>query len=139
MTDTQPRLLALFSSTTSDEQIAAETAALDSALLGTLGVAFRLTNSLDWYREAFPRCGSWDSWVWESVNGLEYGTRRRYFDGFVVCSDPLGRATGQLVTLALLHNRAVLRYIAGELGQVKAVRPLANEQYAVEHMALGEK
>jgi hypothetical protein len=134
----QPRLLLLFSSSTPEESTQVVSAELGRELLSKLGTEFSLTPSLVWYRQAFPRCGSWDSWIFESVHGVEYGTRRRHFDGFVVCAEPLGRATGALVASALLHQRAVLRYVDGKLGQVRSVHPAGNEQFTVEHAAIGD-
>ncbi len=74
-----------------------------------LGVGMpEITDSASWFRESFERCGGWDSWVWETVNGKDFNTRLPVFDGFVVPSWDLGRANAMLVELALKHNRAVL-------------------------------
>lgn len=69
---------------------------------------FTAVDSKDWYRTHFPRCGSWDSWVWETVVGRDYMTRQPHFAGFVVCDVPLGRGNVSLVQLALTNKLPVL-------------------------------
>ena len=73
-----------------------------------LGVSAELTDSAKWYKDQFHRCGDWSSWIWETVTGKSYETRRPHFSGFVVCEEELGKANAQIVTLALRNNRAVL-------------------------------
>ena len=80
-----------------------------SSLSSFLGVKdVDLVDSVMWYRDVFGRCGTWESWVWDTVLGRDYGTRERHFDGFVVFGRRLGRAGASIVDLALRSNRAVL-------------------------------
>lgn len=77
--------------------------------LETLGVSsYRLMDSGTWFRERFPACGDWDSWIWESVNGVDYITREVHFDGFILTSIQMGRANASIAALALRNKRAVL-------------------------------
>jgi hypothetical protein len=86
------------------------------AALGIPDVA--ITDSGEWFRERFAVCGDWQSWIWESVNGKDYNTRELNFDGFIVCTDPLGRANAQIVELALRNQRAVLSWDGSDLKSV---------------------
>ncbi len=79
--------------------------------LSRLGLAdVTLSDSGSWFRERFQQTGDWDSWVWETVNGIDYITRKPNFDGFVVTTDQLGKANAGIVSLALQNKRAVLAY-----------------------------
>ena len=69
-----------------------------------------LRDSASWYREAFPAAGTWEGWIWETVNGKNFKTRQPHFAGFVVCGGVLGRANAQVVELALRDKRAVLQW-----------------------------
>jgi hypothetical protein len=77
-----------------------------------------LTDSGAWFHERFAVCGDWESWIWETVNGKDYATRQPNFDGFVVCTDTLGRANAQIIDLALRNDRAVLAWDGSELRSV---------------------
>ncbi len=80
--------------------------------LAEAGIAnVALQDSGSWFREQFQRLGDWDSWIWETVNGVDYITRQHNFDGFVVTSDQLGKANAGIVQLALRNKRAVLHYV----------------------------
>lgn len=70
-----------------------------------------LSDSGTWFRENFQRTGDWDSWIHDTVMGIDYITRNHHFDGFVVTSDNLGRANAGIVQLALRQKRAVLHYV----------------------------
>jgi hypothetical protein len=52
-------------------------------------------------------------------------TRRRYFDFFVVVDTPIGRATKEIINLALRERRPVLRFV--EEGFVQVVRTVQVE------------
>lgn len=83
-----------------------------------------LTDSGEWYKEQFGACGTWESWIWETVAGRDYGTREPHFNGFVVYGDRLGRASAGIVDLALRNNRAVLALRAND-APVELVKSLA--------------
>lgn len=67
-----------------------------------------LTDSVAWYRQQFAASGSWESWIWNTVTGKDYGTREPHFNGFLVYGERLGRASATIVDLALRAQRAVL-------------------------------
>ena len=79
-----------------------------AALKEKLGLDAELTASSVWYKEHFSRCGDWDSWIWETVTGKSYDTRKPHFAGFIVCEEKLGRANAQIVDLAVRNKKVVL-------------------------------
>lgn len=82
----------------------------------------RLMDSSSWYREKFSTCGDWDAWIWETVNGRDYSTRRPHFDGFVVTQRTMGKANAQIVAFSLRHDRMVFSLEHdGSIRVVKAV------------------
>lgn len=70
----------------------------------------QVIDSHSWWQKRFNACGNWDAWCWETVTGRDYGTRKPYFNGFVVCTFRLGRANAQIAELALRNNKAVLSW-----------------------------
>jgi hypothetical protein len=89
--------------------------------LGRLGLpSVRLMDSSAWYREKFSTCGDWDAWIWETVNGRDYSTRKHHFDGFVVTQRTLGKANAQIVAFALRNDRMV--FSAEHDGSIKVVK-----------------
>lgn len=74
----------------------------------TLDVTTSLLDSRTWHEREFARCGGWDSWAWETVNGKDFSTRKSFFDGFVVGQTVIGRANAQIIHLALEQRRVVL-------------------------------
>jgi len=73
-----------------------------------LKLEVELVDSAFWHKEQFQRCGDWSSWIWETVTGRDYDTRRPHFAGFIICEEELGKANAQLVELALRNGRSVL-------------------------------
>jgi hypothetical protein len=51
-----------------------------------------------------------DAWVWETVNGRDYGTREPHFSGFVVFSQRLDHRMAQIASLALRERRTILAF-----------------------------
>jgi hypothetical protein len=86
-----------------------------------------LVHSADWYHETFQSCGNWDSWIWETVTGRDYGTRDKHFDGFIVYGEKLGRANAGIVDLALRSDRVVLAMREAQLDIVTGVVALDTE------------
>jgi hypothetical protein len=70
-----------------------------------------VVDSASWYHKTFSAAGNWESWIWESVNGRDFGTRKEHFAGFVVCEPTLGRANASIVRLALRGKRTVLHWV----------------------------
>ena len=78
-------------------------------LLGDeLGIKAELIDSAFWYKEQFNRCGDWSSWIWETVTGKDYDTRKSHFSGFILCEEELGKANANIVDLALRNGKIVL-------------------------------
>lgn len=102
------------------EEVSSQVKADLDAALGLENVTFM--DSASWYRDQLKTSGNWDSWVWETVTGRDYATRERHFDGFVVVGDQLGRATAEIVRLAIQNGRVVLHWKpASPLGCVQTV------------------
>jgi hypothetical protein len=79
--------------------------------LQTLGIEqMKLTDSGTWFRERFSSCGDWDSWIWETVNGIDYASRELFFDSFVLTAPQLGRANASIASLALRQKRPVFSF-----------------------------
>ena len=72
----------------------------------------QVTPSTEWYTERFESRGDWESWVWETVNGKDYTTRKPFFSGYAVCIDPMGRANAEITKLALRNGKAVFAWSA---------------------------
>lgn len=86
-----------------------EAAEIACSLIGEeLGISAELIDSAFWYKEQFGRCGDWSSWIWETVTGKNYDTRKSHFSGFVLCEEELGKANAQIVDLALRNGKIVL-------------------------------
>lgn len=60
----------------------------------------------DW-RENFNRCGGWPGWVQDVANGRELSGRPR-FDAILCPQTAVGRATSQIVQLALDVGKPVV-------------------------------
>ena len=96
----------------------------------TLDVDTTLVNSRDWHEQEFARCGGWDSWAWETVNGKDFSTRKPFFDGFVVGQTVLGRANAQIIHLALGQAKVVLFCESGKpLGIVTELLTVDSERW----------
>ena len=83
-----------------------------------------LVDSLAWFESQFASCGDWDSWALESVTGRSYRTREPHFHGFILNGDGnVGRATAQVVRLALDLRKPVYQFTGGKLTPVVSVCP----------------
>jgi hypothetical protein len=69
-----------------------------------------LVDVQDWYDETYASSGLVEAWVWETVKGRDYASRRPHFAAFVTVSERLDRRTAQIVSLALRENRTVLAF-----------------------------
>lgn len=92
----------------------------------------------------FPRCGTWDSWITDTVNGKDFSTREPHFAGFVLCTSTPGRATAQIVALALSGGRLVLFWESGApLSLVRRVVTVDDQRWKdgwrVETLAIGDE
>ena len=105
------KLLVLVTKGLNDEYVATLMTDVRDALqhVGISNVT--LVDSGAWFRERFSQTGDWDSWIWETVNGIDYITRQYNFDGFVATTEQLGRANASILSLALRNKRAVLSYL----------------------------
>lgn len=72
-----------------------------------------LVDTKTWYDQTFGSCGSWDAWVWETVNGKDYSTRKPHFSGFIAVTERLDRSAAQIASLALQQEKVVLGFNQG--------------------------
>lgn len=92
--------------------------------LDSISYSMDLVDSSAWFQYAFARYGSFDSWVHETVAGIDYATRKPRFDAFFVVSDgDVGLATANIIQLALANKRPVLRWSAKTFYPVRGVSP----------------
>jgi hypothetical protein len=66
----------------------------------------------DW-RDNFSRCGGWNGWAEDVAQGRDINGRPRY-DAIICPRESVGRATMQIVDIALRNNKPVL--LAGNTG-----------------------
>lgn len=98
----QPRYLCLFNASTLEVQADQVMTDLRAELTRTLDTdAFTLVSSKTWWTESFSRSGTWETWVWETVLGIDYATRKPQFTSFIICDADLGRANAAIVNKAL--------------------------------------
>lgn len=113
-----PHILILVNKSLLPKEIEAIRENVGDALAGLFGKEFKVFDSHAWYKERFESCGDWQSWVWETVNGKDYHSRRPHFNGFAVASPRLGRANADIVKLALRNKKGVLYWSRDEAIQV---------------------
>ena len=104
----KPKLLILVPSGMPQAEAEALRTESQARLEKELGSSIECELSSHWWSAQFERAGSWDSWIWETVTGKSFNTRGPHFDGFVVCTEQLGKANAGIVGLALKQKRSVL-------------------------------
>lgn len=80
---------------------------------------FRLTTAKTDWQVNFERAGGWDEWV-QGVVGQSFASGNYRYDGFVVAGRNLGKASAQIVQLALIRRAPVILFEDGRL--VKSVQ-----------------
>lgn len=91
----------------------------------------------DWH-ERFKFCGSWDAWAIDVGAGTTYGTQEPRYHAIVVPDrDGLGRATEQIVRVALAKHKPVFWYDAPDFDAFDTEKfqgpPDARREAAVRH------
>lgn len=138
----QVRLLALVPKAVGEDGLDALLSSVSKSLEGILDPgSFTLTSSFKWYRDRFEACGSWEGWIWESVSGKDYATRNPHFNGFVACSDRLGRANAGIAELALRSGKVVFYWEEGSpirfVNKVTQVKDDWKDGWQVESSSIG--
>lgn len=127
----KPKLLALVSKGLSDEYIQYMLEEAKKSLVEFGIPEADIKDSSTWFREKFSSCGDWDAWIWETVNGRDYMTRQHHFDGFLICTDTLGKANANIAGLALRNQRAVLSWLEDQpIRIVTAVKTVDDTNWA---------
>ena len=127
---TCPRLLLLVPRGLTSEEIEKAQEQVAEAFTARLGVPQVSTaDSKSWYTSHFESAGTWESWIWDTVCGKDFATRKPYFQGFVVIGSTVGRAGAGIVDLALRTGKAVLSYDGEHLSQVTGVTAPSDGEY----------
>lgn len=106
----QPRVLVLVNKSYGPYDITQAVDGCRTQFVQDFGLMPQVQDSASWYREQFTRAGSWDAWIHSTVHGKQYGSRRSYFDVFVVCSSTLGKANAGIVRQALEVRKIVMEW-----------------------------
>jgi hypothetical protein len=88
-----------------------------------------ITKSDVFYREEFPRFGSWDGWTYEIANGVNYNSRTPRFTAVVLVASQIGRGTKQIVEKCLQADKPVLLLAEDRLNRVVAVEEIDSENW----------
>lgn len=102
--------------------------------LGNISHPMTLVDSSAWFQHSFARFGSYESWVYETVVGIDYSTRKPRYDAFFVVGDgDVGLATANIVQLALTNKRPVLRWDSTAFHPVRGVslKPSSDSTFTV--------
>lgn len=93
--------------------------------LEEIGAEVDMVTSSAWFQQTFASAGDYESWIYETVCGKDYHTRRTHFAGFVVVtSDGVGRLTAQIAELALTTKQLVLAFNGEDLSVAWKVETL---------------
>jgi hypothetical protein len=88
-----------------------------------------VTSGLDDFGRHFSRCGSWDAWARDVVQGIDYLSREPRYHGFVVPTLRCGAATANIIRGALGVGKPVLRLDGAELIIVKECSKVAERDW----------
>ena len=93
--------------------------------LNSVGIDMKVVDSSAWFNHSFSRFGSFESWIYETVVGTDYATRKHRFDAFFVTGEGglVGLATAQIVSLALTQRRPILRWESSSFKPISGVAP----------------
>lgn len=87
-----------------------------------------LVDLQEWHAGSYASAGSWNSWLWETVKGKDYNTRRLHFDAFVSVAERLDHTSAQIVSFALREGKTVLGFNMGaKLLSVNSLRERDDE------------
>lgn len=126
------RVLALVGKSQTPQQVKSQVAVAQKKL----GPTAQVIDSSTWFKEFFPRCGDWSSWVWETVTGKDYQTRQPRFSLYVACSATLGKGNGEIVQLALRSSLPVLLCEEGSpLSRVTGLVKSSDESWGSQWVA----
>lgn len=82
----------------------------------------------DDHAENFKRAGSWDAWVLDVVDRIDYVTREPTYGAIVVTNRVIGKATAQIAARALVVHRPIVLYCEdGVLRPIRDVQQVSSE------------
>lgn len=107
----------------------AATPDLDSlkVLLEGLQQQFAICLSSDVFEETFE--GDWNDWIDNTVNGVDYYTRRSKYGVIVCMTDKIGKATARIVEGALDQQKPVFLMRNSILHTVSGVEVIDRENW----------
>ena len=80
----------------------------ETAVASQLGATASFIDLSQWYDRTYASAGSKDAWVWESIYGRDYSTRKAHFHGFCVPAERLDHTAVQIAADALRGGKVVL-------------------------------
>jgi hypothetical protein len=85
-------------------------------------------DSKTWYDQTYSSCGSRDAWIWETVNGKDYDTRKSHFSAFVTVTERLDRSTAQIASFVLREGKVLMGFNQQhQVLNVTSLRPREDE------------
>lgn len=100
---------------------------LSLLLPGLKQEAFR--SSSEEYFESFSRFGSWEQWIDHVATGKNYMTQEPVFTHYICAEQRVGRATSEIVRLALERGKFVYLLAKEELKKVVSVHPIDDQDW----------
>lgn len=74
------------------------------------------------YTESFSRFGSWDQWIKHVATGKNYLTQEPAYSHYICAEKEIGRATSEIVRLALERGKFVYFLSSGGVKRVSGVQ-----------------
>lgn len=105
---------------------AAVTAALEAL---SEGKPFILVNAREEWAQNFARCGGWAAWIQDVVMGYDFASGEPRYFGYVAPDETVGKATADIVRLALHNGRPVASWNGAQLGVVSRVVEINEHDY----------
>lgn len=90
----------------------------------------RVTLGRDDYNANASRLGSWNAWIRDVATGLDYVTREPRFHAYIVPDERIGKATAEILAMALHCRKPVLRWLGnGQFRPISLVQKVAERDF----------
>ena len=94
---------------------------------GSSGKTADLCLSSDVFQETFE--GDWNDWIDNTVNGVDYYTRRFKYGVIVCMTELIGKATARIVEGALVQQKPVFLFRGQDLEEITGVETIDRENW----------
>jgi hypothetical protein len=98
------------------------------------GAPFTLKLARDEWNENFERCGGWGEWI-QSICSTDWATGKRRYDAIVQNGTALGRASAQILRLAITSRIPVVVLADGQLVPCTGISDLPEGERSWKHHA----